>query len=103
MFGIGTNYYSVVGEWIDMGFALVLVSSGVVGFLGLVWLFMKSWSFGVKTMRIGLGAGSHIAIVAGAALVGQVVLMVVYQQWLDMQVAPILAFCGGICTNLGIE
>ena len=103
LFGIGTNYYSVVGQWIDIGFALVLVASGVVGLLALIWLFIRSWLFGVKTMRKGLNTGSHVAIVAGATLVGQVALMVVYQQWLDVYVAPILAFCGGVCTTLGIE
>jgi NADH:ubiquinone oxidoreductase subunit 6 (subunit J) len=101
--GLGTAYQKVLGRALDMGIAIVLVSVGAVGLLALCVLLFKSWKVGRNTLNWGYQSNSHWAIVAGVALIGQVTLMIVYQQWLSPYVAPILGVSGGVCVSRGLR
>lgn len=103
LWGLGTAYQKVLGRALDMGIAIVLVSMGAIGLLTLCVLLFKSWQVGWNTLKWGLISNSHWALLAGAALIGQVTLMIVYQQWLNPYVAPILGVSGGVCVSRSVR
>jgi O-antigen ligase len=94
--GIGTDYYSTFGNWIDLGLPLVLVSVGIVGLVIDFALFFGCFLTGILVLRQGIKKDSVPLLVVGAVLPAQVVLMLVYQQWLDPRGFAILGFVSAL-------
>lgn len=95
LLGVGTNYISVFPSFIDFGLPAILVSAGLAGLAALVWLWWVCLKQGGATARHGGGVQDLMTTAIGAGLVGQVVLMAVYQQWVIPYVTAILGVASG--------
>jgi O-antigen ligase len=94
--GIGTAYYKILGVWIDLGLPTVLVSTGIIGLMSILYLFGICLLLGVASARKGVIKNSTLLIVIGVSVPAQVVLMLVYQQWLDPLGFAILGFASAL-------
>jgi hypothetical protein len=96
LFGVGTHYRSVTGFFIDLGFPATLMSIGIIGLIALFWLLFVCALSGYRAMKSGVEMNSELVILAGLAVPAQVMLMLIYQQWLIPSVASILSFSSAI-------
>lgn len=99
VWGVGTAYNLVFGTWIDLGPPMVLVSIGVVGLAIEVFLFAVCVSAGITALRQGLARGSLMLMLIGVALPAEVVLMLVYQQWLTPDCFAILGLASALAVT----
>jgi hypothetical protein len=99
-FGVGLNYWETFGGYLDLGIAIVLLSVGIVGFFVLCWLLYNCWGLAISTLKRGIEIESHDMIIAGVSMAALIILMLVYQQWINPYVTSILGFISGIAVSL---
>ena len=95
---IGTAYYSVFGMWIDLGLPAALVSIGLIGLVIEVYLLLVCSLAAIEAARRGGAARSTAAIVLGIVVPAEIVLILVYQQW----VAPSSFAILGVASALAL-
>lgn len=94
--GVGTNYYNAFGSFLDLGFAITLLSVGVLGFMLLVYFLVLCVIAGYSAAKRGVAEGSLTAVVIGTSLCAEVVLILVYQQWMTPRCFAILGIASAL-------
>ncbi len=102
LWGIGTAYHEVFGSWIDLGLPAALVSIGIVGLsVEISLLTICAW-VGIGTLKQGVRQGAPIVMVVGIALPAFLILLLVYQQWIDPRYCAILAIASALAAVLPV-
>lgn len=96
LWGIGTAYYKAFGTWIDLAYPATLVSIGAVGLVLEMGLLLVCSLAGISTMRQGLERDSVPLVLAGISVPAEVVLILVYQQWMNPRTWAILALASAL-------
>lgn len=94
--GVGTAYYSVFGQWIDLGLPALLVSVGIVGLILELVLFATCFFVGIQTLKRGVRYGIDALTIAGVVVPAELILIIVYQAWIDPRAFSILAFASAL-------
>ena len=99
LFGVGTVYYPAVGRWLDLGLPVTLVSIGVVGLAIEFLMLVACLLAGIATLKEGVKMQSPHLKVIGASIPALVVLILVYQQWMNIREFAILALMTAVALN----
>lgn len=96
IWGIGTDYLSVTGQWIDLALPMTLMSIGIAGLVTTSYLAGTCCLAALSTVPRALSIGRLEGVALAAAVPAYTMWIIVVQAWVDPLAFAILGFVSGL-------
>jgi hypothetical protein len=99
IWGVGTDYLSVTGQWIDLALPMTLVSVGIAGLVATTYLVGTCCLAALSAVSRALSIGRPEGVALAAAVPGYAMWIIVVQAWVDPLAFAILGFASALAMS----